>query len=492
MTRSGLVLDGPNGSATISVGMRIGGGAFGEVYRGVDSQVGRDCAIKFPTISYLADDIETAAFRNDVMAAGRVHHRNVVEILYANAASDPPYIVMEFIDGGTLMAELRRRAAARDQLPPEKVREWLEHLVDGIEAINAQLIHRDIKPDNILISDGVLKISDFGLSKIVDAATRTQTFKEIGAMAYLAPEAWLRETSTIQRDMYAVGLVMFEIATLEYALPVPAERNRERWRAAHLYEPAKRLSACRSDLPAGVEQVLLRLVAKRPQDRFSAWADVRRALETAWTSAGSGDSSNRGVTDRVVRAVTAARASRERAAAANNRAAEAAADVARAASFQWRQLLDEVEAALADLVKLGTIDVKRQYDLAVTVDGTSLGYARLLDIPEHKFRNGGLASTVASFTTACGQGFNAILRRDGIDDPYGRWQGVGWERNAMFFMGRTVEHKPEPFALDVEGLKRSLKIVDGMTSDLQMVHVGDIPRRFVELLAACLEQPRRR
>jgi hypothetical protein len=191
-------------------------------------------------------------------------------------------------------------------------------------------------------------------------------------MAYLAPEAWLRETSTIQRDMYAVGLVMFEMATLEYALPLPAERNRERWRETHLYGRVKRLSDSRSDLPAGVEQVLLRLTAKRPQDRFGSWADVRAALATAWKPSDVADA-NRAAMDRVVRVVTEVRASREQAAAAAAKDAEASADVARAASYQWTQLLDEIETALADLVKLGTIAVKRQHEqLTVTVDGLYL------------------------------------------------------------------------------------------------------------------------
>jgi hypothetical protein len=145
-----------------------------------------------------------------------------------------------------------------------------------------------------------------------------------------------------------------------------------------------------------------------------------------------------------------------------------------------------------DQAQIGTIEVKRQHgQLAVTVDGSALAHARLLHVPEHKFRNGGLTTAVASFTTVCKQGFNAILRRDGVDDPYGRWQGVGWERNALFFLGQTVEHKPEPFALDVDGLNRYLKIVDGMTSDLQVVHVGDIPARFVALLAECAEKMKR-
>ena len=243
---AGARLDGPSGPGSLELVRRIGQGRFGEVYLATDSTTGGQFAVKFPQSSLLDSD-EAIAFKNDLDKAGRVKHPNVVEVVWASPNSLPPYLVMEFVDGDTLQSELGRRAATRDQLQPDQVRHWFGNLLDGIEAINAVLLHRDIKPDNILIDGGNLKVADFGLAKILDAATRTQTFKEVGAMAYLAPEGWRGETSTIHRDMYAVGLVLFEIATLEYGLPIPSDRNGDQWKETHLFKRPKRLTDSRSD-----------------------------------------------------------------------------------------------------------------------------------------------------------------------------------------------------------------------------------------------------
>jgi hypothetical protein len=287
---------------------------------------------------------------------------------------------------------------------------------------------------------------------------------------------------------------LFEIATLEFALPIPAEMNSERWKEAHFYGKPKHLTAARSDLPAGIEQILLRLVAKRPQDRFSTWSEVRTALATAWTLQEQSPASGGAAVERIVRAVTHARATQQQAVSRAAEEAQRAAEVVRAANYQWSQLLDEVESVLADLVRLGTATVDTtDGTLVVRVDGQAVAHARLIWLrPEYKFRNGGKANAVAMFDTVCGQGFNAVLRRDEGDDMYGRWQAVGWRRNPLFFLGQTVQHKPEPFGLDGDGLGRYMKVMEGVTSDLQAEHIGQIPARFVALLAECMEARRQR
>jgi len=488
---AGARLDGPSGTGSLELVRRIGQGRFGEVYLATDSNSGRQFAVKFPQ-SVLLDSDESIAFKNDLDKAGRVRHPNVVEVVYVSPNSQPPYLVMEYVDGGTLQSELGRRAASRDQLQFDQVRRWFGNLLDGIEAINAVLLHRDIKPDNILIDGGNLKIADFGLAKILDAATRTQTFREVGAMAYLAPEGWRGETNTIHRDMYAVGLVLFEIATLEYGLPVPADRSGDQWKETHLFKRPKRLTDSRSDLPAAVEQLLLRLVAKRAQDRFATWAGVKQAFETAWRLTPIAQPAGDAV-DRIVRAVTASRATHQDATSTAELAAQREAEVSRAADYKWEQLLDDVEASLQDLVKLGTIVVERKHGgLAVTVRGQPVAHARLMSVrPAHRFRSGAVTSSVAAFTMATGQGFNAVLRREG-DDLYGEWQAMEWRRNYMFFAGRTVQNIPEPFALGEGDFATRLKLIDGMASDIQREHVGDIGGRFLALLADCIESTTRR
>ena len=133
------------------------------------------------------------------------------------------------------------------------------------------MLHRDIKPDNILLDGGVVKVSDFGLSKLVGAMTRSATFKGGQHMLYMAPEGWLGEQNAIQIDMYSTGLVMFEIATLAFAYRMPATwQVVEPFRQMHLFErPFGALSATRSDF-RGFDRFVIQLLAKRPADRFSS------------------------------------------------------------------------------------------------------------------------------------------------------------------------------------------------------------------------------
>ena len=236
---------------------------------------------------------------------------------------------------------------------------------------------------------------------------------------------------------------------------------------------------------------MLRLVAKRAQDRFATWAEVKKAFETAWKQTPSGQPASNAA-DRIVRAVTASRATQQDATSTVERAAQREAEVSRAADYKWEHLLDDVEASLQDLVKLGTIAVERKHGgFVVTVDGQAVAHARLMSVrPAHRFRAGAVTSAVAAFTMATGQGFNAVLRREG-DDLYGEWRAMEWRRNYMF-VGRTVADIPEPFALGEGDFATRLKLIDGMTSDIQREHVGDIGGRFLALLADCIESTKSR
>ncbi len=139
-------------------------------------------------------------------------------------------------------------------------------LVDGMEAINARLIHRDIKPDNIVVSGNDLKITDFGLSKLVQEATRTSTFKGFGCLQSLAPEAWMSEKNTTQMDIYSMGLVFYEIATLRYPYSV-AGSDPHLWKEAHLYQSVSRPEKHNPNIGQIVSQVIMGMLEKKPSGR---------------------------------------------------------------------------------------------------------------------------------------------------------------------------------------------------------------------------------
>jgi serine/threonine protein kinase len=277
----GTTVDGPSGAETLRVERLLGSGAFGSVFLARDTASGAEYAVKCPHTVMLGSD-ELTAFRNELRIAGRIDHPNVTRVAFAAADADPPYLVMEYLTGGTLEDRLDRCQQAGG-VPLDLVRRWSMELVDGIAAINAQFLHRDLKPDNVLMAGDSTKINDFGLSKVVGAATRSQTFKGFGALLYMPPEGWDRETNEIQYDMYSMGIVLFQVATTQYPYDKPQNPQTGAARM-HRFQAPKELRQFRGDLPAGFQQLLTRLLQKRPTDRYPNWDQAKEALRTCWQS----------------------------------------------------------------------------------------------------------------------------------------------------------------------------------------------------------------
>lgn len=152
-----------------------------------------------------------------------------------------------------------------------------------MKAINAKLVHRDLKPDNILLDTaaGALKIGDFGLGKLVGAATRSRTLKGTNHVMYTAPEAWQNQANTPAMDMYAMGIVFFELATLRHPYRVdPSADPLDAWRRAHLSQTPADPRALNPALPLDLAQLITKMMAKRPDDRFRDWDEVLTRLRT--------------------------------------------------------------------------------------------------------------------------------------------------------------------------------------------------------------------
>lgn len=273
----GATFVGPNGE-TFKITDFLGQGAFGEVYRAVGETSGSVVAVKLLPVGSLASPDSKIALLNEIRAAQQIKHPNVVQVLSVNDGASSqigPYAVMEYVSGGSLAKVLRAEA----QIPLNRAIEMMIDIAQGARAINEKLIHRDIKPDNVLIEGNRLKIGDFGISKFVDENTRLHTFKGGQHVAYMAPEGWENQTNTVYLDVYSVGLVFYEILTLRHPLMryVNDPSNFLDWEKAHLYQQCPDVRTLRNDIPLPIAQLLSRMVSKRPGDR-PFWDEVLRVL----------------------------------------------------------------------------------------------------------------------------------------------------------------------------------------------------------------------
>ncbi|HET6203381.1 MAG TPA: serine/threonine-protein kinase [Planctomycetota bacterium] len=281
----GSSVPGPEHLGELVLERVLGSGAFGIVFQATASRTGSKVAVKFLQAGVLATPHERQALFNEVLSAKEVEHEHVLRVLHANTDTEsyPPFVVMDFADRGTLQARLDEARRAKSPIPLEVVAKWSLNLVSAMRAINARLLHRDLKPDNILFVGETLKVSDFGLAKLVGATTRTVTFKGGQHVLYMAPEAWEGERNDIQIDMYAAGIVIFQVASLDYPYRLPADgADLDAFRRMHLLQPPKALKSIRSDLPHRFGEVVHRLLSKRPEDRYRTWDEITASLERSF------------------------------------------------------------------------------------------------------------------------------------------------------------------------------------------------------------------
>jgi hypothetical protein len=220
------------------------------VYRAEDSRLGRTVAIKVLADNLAADPSFRERFLREARLAARLGHRNVVRVFDVDESDDRPFIVMECVEGGTLADAL-----ATGPLPSGRVLDLARQVADGLaHAHAAGLVHRDIKPGNLLLArDGTVKIADFGIARATDSATLTRTGAVIGTAAYLAPEQAAGLPATSAADVYAFGVVLHEALTGQRLVP-------------GTISPAPGLESTGPPL----KDIIDRCLAERPADRPSA------------------------------------------------------------------------------------------------------------------------------------------------------------------------------------------------------------------------------
>ncbi|PIF25801.1 serine/threonine protein kinase [Acidovorax sp. 62] len=254
----------------------LGRGATGVVYLAVDGFKGRQVAIKEVHAHLLRkpDDAERyrKLLRNEVMLTARLRHPNIVRLLDADEQATQPYLVLEYVDGQPLSAF----TTPDTLLPVAQVLDIAYKCCNALEHAQREgLVHRDIKPANVLLSqEGEVKLTDFGAALAV-RSDATQLAGLVGSPSYMSPEQVQEQDLTHHSDMFSLAVVVYELLTGRR--PFDAETDfATLYRITHEAPTAPRL--LRTDLPEHLDAVLLRALAKQPQDRFATWADFANAL----------------------------------------------------------------------------------------------------------------------------------------------------------------------------------------------------------------------
>jgi len=281
------LLSALGGSYTIE--RELVGGGMAQVFVGEDHDLGRKVVIKILPPE-LAASVSAERFRREILTVARLQHPHIVPILKAGELDGIPYFVMPYVDGESLDVTLRRRHTLG-------VRETVGILKDVSRALafahERNVVHRDIKPGNILLSSGSATVTDFGVSKALSSARRsgekgdglTNTGMSLGTILYMAPEQAAGDPEIDGRaDIYSLGVTAYEM--LSGAAPF-AHLNPREMLTARLTLPPQPLSSVRKDVPAGLERLIARCLAIDPADRPQTAADLVEALEDPETFSGS-------------------------------------------------------------------------------------------------------------------------------------------------------------------------------------------------------------
>jgi serine/threonine protein kinase len=263
----------------------LGEGAMSVVLRGRHVETGTEVAIKILQERMERNQTVRERFRREATAVADLRHENVIRAYLYGIAFNQPFMVLELLEGGSVGDLLSELKEAGERLTVDRAVHIAAHTLAGLEAAHAQgLLHRDIKPDNLLLDPvGRVKIADFGLVKLLggdDAQQLTRVGARLGTPLYMSPEQAMGDPLNDRTDVYSAGLVLYELLTGEVPL-----RSRS---ALDMYEmrvssPPPQASEVRDDVPPEVDQALALMLQPNPNKRASA-SEAFRALEACLPS----------------------------------------------------------------------------------------------------------------------------------------------------------------------------------------------------------------
>ncbi len=259
------------------IGEVLGYGGMAEVFRGRDTRLSRDVAVKVLRTDLARDPSFQMRFRREAQAAASLNHSAIVAVYDTGEQSTIPYIVMEYVEGHTL-----REVLQHGRLTVQRSLEITADVCAALESSHRSgIIHRDIKPGNVMLTrEGVVKVMDFGIARAItgSAATMTQTASVIGTAQYLSPEQARGETVDARSDVYSTGVLLYELLT---GLPPFRGDSPVAVTYQHVREDPQPPSRLDPDIPPDVDAIVLKALAKNPGNRYQGAGEFREDLTRA-------------------------------------------------------------------------------------------------------------------------------------------------------------------------------------------------------------------
>ena len=270
-----MIMKGQKISDRYQIIKSIGEGGMANVYLAYDTILDRNVAVKVLRGDLATDEKFVRRFQREALSASSLSNPNIVEVYDVGEDNGEYYIVMEYVEGKHLKNLLKKRG----KLTVPEVVDIVLQITSGLSvAHDSYIIHRDIKPQNILILDnGLVKITDFGIAVAMNATQLTQTNSVMGSVHYLPPEQASGKGATLQSDIYSIGILMYELLTGK--LPFKGD-NAVEIALKHLKEPMPSIRDEYPEIPQSVENIILKATAKNPKNRYADAREMHEDLKT--------------------------------------------------------------------------------------------------------------------------------------------------------------------------------------------------------------------
>ena len=270
-----MIMKGQKISDRYQIIKSIGEGGMANVYLAYDTILDRNVAVKVLRGDLATDEKFVRRFQREALSASSLSNPNIVEVYDVGEDNGEYYIVMEYVEGKHLKNLLKKRG----KLTVPEVIDIVLQITSGLSvAHDSYIIHRDIKPQNILILDnGLVKITDFGIAVAMNATQLTQTNSVMGSVHYLPPEQASGKGATLQSDIYSIGILMYELLTGK--LPFKGD-NAVEIALKHLKEPMPSIRDEYPEIPQSVENIILKATAKNPKNRYADAREMHEDLKT--------------------------------------------------------------------------------------------------------------------------------------------------------------------------------------------------------------------